>query len=114
DTRTRDERALALTQSAMADAIGELYARRYFPPAQKARVGAIVADVAAAFRERVAHVPWLSAPSRKIALAKLDSLYLGIGYPETWEDWSDLPIDAEDAFGNLRRIADPRSRQAVA
>ena len=48
DERTRDQRALASTQSAMADAIGELYAARYFSPAQKTRVLGIIANVAAA------------------------------------------------------------------
>jgi putative endopeptidase len=114
DQRTRDEHALTITQSAMADAIGELYSARYFPPAQKARVGVIIANVAAAFRERVAHVAWLSPESRRIALAKLDSLYVGIGYPEEWQDWSDLHIEPNDAFGNSQRIADRTCRQALA
>ena len=114
DQRTRDERALAFTQSAMAGAIGELYAARYFPPAQKARIRGIIANVATAFREHAAHAAWLSPASRKIALAKLDSLYVGIGYPEEWENWSDLRIDPDDAFGNVQRIADRNDRHALA
>src|SRR5262249_38179624 len=54
DRRTRDQRTLAITQSAMAGAIAELYVARYFSSAQKARVQRIVANVATAFRERVA------------------------------------------------------------
>ena len=114
DRRARDERALAATQSAMAGAIGQLYAERYFPPAQKARVQSVVANVAAVFREHVAHVAWLSPESRAIALAKLDRLYVGIGYPDTWENWSDLRIDPNDAFGNAQRIADRTYRRALA
>jgi putative endopeptidase len=114
EKRTRDERALAATQSAMADAIGQLYAERYFSPVQKARVLGIIANVAAAFREQVARVAWLSPASRKIALAKLDRLYVGIGYPEQWEDWSDLSIDAGNAFGNAQRIAERNYRHALA
>ena len=114
DGRTREERALALTQSAMADAIGEMYVRHYFPAAEKARVRGIVANVAAAFRERVAHVAWLSPASRKVALAKLDALYVGIGYADDREDWSDLTIDADDAFGNARRVADRQYRRTLA
>ncbi len=108
DQRTRDQRALAITESAMGGAIGELYAARYFSPAQKTRVHGIIANVAAAFREHVAHATWLSPGSRKIALAKLDNLYVGIGYPETREDWSDLGVDPNDAFGNSQRIAVPQ------
>ena len=37
------------------------------------------------------------------AQAKLESLYVGIGYPETWHDYSGLEIKRDDAFGNLWR-----------
>ena len=114
DERTRDQRALASTQSAMAEAIGELYAERYFSSVQKARVRGIIANVTAAFREHVSHAAWLSPASRKIALAKLDRLYVGIGYPEQWESWSDLRIDPDDALGNAQRIAERDHRQALA
>ena len=90
----------------MAGAIGELYAARYFSSAQKARVRGIIMNVATAFRTHVAHAAWLSPASRTIALAKLDGLYVGIGYPDEWEDWSDVRIDPTDAFGNWQRIAD--------
>jgi predicted metalloendopeptidase len=73
-----------------------------------------VANVAAVFREHVAHVTWLSPESRAIALAKLDRLYVGIGYPDTWEDWSDLRVDSDDACGNSQRIAERNHRRALA
>ena len=114
DTRTRDERALAITQTAMAGAIGELYAKRYFSPTQKKRVLRIIADVTAAFREHVARASWLSPQSRRTALAKIDGLYVGIGYPETQEDWTDLRIDPADALGNAQRVAARARRHALA
>ncbi|MEP6779114.1 MAG: M13 family metallopeptidase [Gemmatimonadaceae bacterium] len=114
DSRKREETALTFTQSEMGSAIGELYAKRYFSAAQKARVNAIIANVTAAFREHVARVAWLSPASRKIALAKIDRLYVGIGYPETWENWSDLRVDSSDAFGNVQRIRERVSRHALA
>ena len=114
DQRTRDQLALASTQLAMADAIGDLYAARYFSPAQKARVRGVISNVAAAFREQVSHTAWMSPASRKIALAKLDRLYVGIGYPDTREDWSDLRIDPKNAFGNAQRVADREKRRQLA
>ncbi len=110
----RDERALAATQAALGGAVGQLYAERYFSAAQKDRVRAVIANVAAAFREHAARVPWLSPASRKTALAKLDALYVGIGYPETWEDWSDLRVDPGDAFGNAQRVGERARRLALA
>jgi predicted metalloendopeptidase len=114
DQRSPEQRAMALTQSAMADALGELYSERYFPLEQKARVRGIIANVAAAFREHVAHAAWLSPASRQVALAKLDRLYVGIGYPEARQDWSDLDIDRSDAFGNVERVAERARRRALA
>ena len=114
DARSPEERARATTQAAMAEAIGELYAARHFPPAQKARVRGIVAHVATAFRAHAARAAWLSAASRTVAVAKLDALYVGIGYPEKWDRSSDLRIDPADAFGNAQRIAERQYRRALA
>src|SRR5262249_16864951 len=68
ERRPRDERALAATQSALGGAIGRLYAERYFSAAQKERVLAVIANVAAAFREHAARTAWLSTASRRVAL----------------------------------------------
>ena len=114
DQRTREQRALAMTLADMAEPIGELYAARFFSPGQKARVRRIIANVATAFREHVARATWLSPASRKTALAKVDGLYVGIGYPEVTEDWSTLRIDADDPLGNAQRIADRARRHALA
>jgi predicted metalloendopeptidase len=111
---TPRQRALAATETAMSGAIGGLYAERYFPAEQKARVQAIGAKVLAALRQRVEADTWMSPDTRRVALAKLSTLYVGIGYPERWEDYSDLTVDPKDAAGNLRRVADRSYRHALA
>ena len=110
----RTQRALEATQSAMSDAIGRMYAERYFPAEQKARVQRIVGNVTAAFIKRVEAATWMSPATRTLALAKLKTLYVGIGYPERWQDYSDLVVDPRDAVGNLRRVADRNYRRALA
>jgi putative endopeptidase len=110
---SRADRALAATQWAMGDAIGKMYAERYFSPAQKARVQSIVANVAAAFRRQVERTPWMSAETRTQALAKLRTLYVGIGYPERWQDDGDLVVDAADALGNHRRALERGRRRTL-
>ena len=111
---TRAERALAATQFAMSDAIGRMYAERYFPAAQKARLRTVVANVAAAFRQRVEKATWMTPATRTLALAKLNVLYVGVAYPERWPSASDLVINPTDAIGNLRRVADRSYRLALA
>jgi putative endopeptidase len=109
----RAQRALDATHSALSDAVGRLYAERHFPAGQKARVQTIVANVRAAFIQRVRTATWMSPATRARALAKLNTLYIGIGYPEHWQDYSDLAVDRRDAAGNLRRIDDRNYRRMV-
>ena len=111
---SREQRALEATQSALGDAIGKMYVERHFPPESKARLQVIVATVVSAFALRVETAAWMSPATRATALAKLRSLYFGIGYPERWQDHSSLVVDPADAVGNLRRIAQRNTRQAVA
>ena len=110
----REQRALTTTQQAMSGILGQLYAERHFPPQQKARVQAIAANVIEAFRQRVAAVTWLSPASKKQALAKLKTVYFGMGYPEKWQDYSDLKIDAADPIGNQQRLVDWNYERALA
>ena len=111
---SRAERALGATQSAMSDALGRMYAERYFPAGQKARVERISEDVRAALAKRVEAATWMSPATRASALSKLQTLYVGIGYPDQWEDDSSLTVDAADPLGNLRRVSDCAYRKAVA
>ena len=111
---TRTQRATAATQAALSEAIGRMYVERYLPAAQKTRVQAIVANVTAAFSRRLGVVTWLSPATRTLALAKVKMLYVGVGYPDTWEDYSTLTVDPKDAVGNVRRIEDRNYRRALA
>jgi predicted metalloendopeptidase len=98
----------------MSEPLGKMYADRYFTAEQKARVRAIVANVTAAFVRRVESATWMSPTTKATALAKLKTLYVGVGYPEQWQDYSDLVVDPADPVGNLRRVADRNYRRAVA
>ena len=111
---SRAERALAATQAALSDALGRMYAERHFSAEQKARVERISDDVRAAFARRVEAAAWMSPATRASALSKLKTLYVGIGYPDEWEDYSSLTVDPGDPLGNLRRVMDRATRNAVA
>jgi putative endopeptidase len=111
---TRAERAVEATNRFMPWIVGRLYVDRYFSFDAKANVQAILANVLDAFRRRVQAAPWMTPASKTVALAKLDTLYFGVGYPDKWPDDSRLAIDRRDAFGNLQRIADWNYRDAIA
>jgi len=63
----------------------------------------MVSDLITAFRARFANLTWMSMQTKEKALAKLAALEIGIGYPDTWIDYSTLDIIRGDAFGNVRR-----------
>ena len=52
----------------MGFAVGQLYAARYFPPASKAKIEALVANVKAAMRARLERLDWMSAATKVEAL----------------------------------------------
>lgn len=110
---TRAERAVQETEASLGNAVGQIYAERYFPPAAKARLQGIVTNVIAAFRKRVESARWMSPETRATALAKVGSVYVGVGYPDRWEDWSDLVIRADDPVGNLERVRRRAYRRAL-
>ena len=103
DQRPRWQRAVAVVNATVGDEVGKIYAQRYFPPKDKAEVQTIVANIVAAFRKRIDGLNWMDASTKAEAQAKLDTLYVGVGYGESWHDYSGLEIKAGDIFGNLWR-----------
>ena len=87
----------------LGDAVGQIYAQRYFPPEAKAQAEAMVANIIAAFRRRIDALSWMDPATKAEAQAKLTTLYVGIGYPDTWRNYSAYEVKADDIFGNLWR-----------
>ena len=101
----RGKRAVNNTSAALGDAVGKLYVRRYFPPQAKAKIQAMVKNIIAAFGRRIDNLNWMSPATRAKAKAKLDTLYVGVGYPEHWRNYSGLKILRDDPLGNAKRSA---------
>src|ERR1700733_6945578 len=87
----------------LGDAVGQMYAQRYFSPETKAQIEAMVANIIAAVRRRIEALSWMDPATKAEAQAKLTTLYVGIGYPEILRDYSGYEVKADDIFGNLRR-----------
>ena len=101
--RPRWERGVGLVNFLLGDAVGQLYAQRYFSPEAKAQAQAMVANIIAAFRRRIDALSWMDSATKAEAQAKLTTLYVGIGYPEAWHDYSGYEVKPDDIFGNLWR-----------
>src|SRR5207302_4924633 len=79
--RPRWVRGVNLVNFLLADAVGKIYAQRYFPPEAKAQAQTMVANIIAAFRKRIDALAWMAPATKAEAQAKLNTLYVGIGYP---------------------------------
>ena len=101
--RPRWQRSVAVVNRYLGDDVGQIYAQRYFPPEAKAEAQAMVANIIAAFRKRIDALSWMDPKTKAEAQAKLTTLYVGIGYPETWIDYSAYEVKADDIFGNIWR-----------
>ncbi len=108
------KRAVDATSAALGEAVGELYAEKYFPPAAKARVEEMVRNIVVAFGRRIDGLEWMAPATRAEAKAKLAALRVGVGYPDRWRDYSGLEVVRGDAFGNAERTEAFEYRRSLA
>jgi putative endopeptidase len=103
ELRDRWKRGLGTVESALGEALGQLYVTEHFPPTAKSRMVELVANLVEAYRQRIEALDWMGPETRRRALEKLGTFVPKIGYPDKWKDYSALEIDPADLFGNLRR-----------
>lgn len=104
EQRPRDRRGVNLVGGSLGEVVGQVYVDRHFPPESKNQMEDLVANLTAAFAERLENLSWMDDETREQALLKLSTFEPRIGYPDEWTDYSSLEIDADDLFGNLQRI----------
>lgn len=89
----RWRKATGIVQSLLGEPLGKIYCERYFPASSKERMKTLVANLQKALGERIDAQEWMSDDTKKAAHEKLSTFYVKIGYPDKWEDYSDLVID---------------------
>lgn len=103
ENRPRPNRAIALVNDSMGEALGREYVRLHFPASSKAQVEGLVDNLLAAMRQRILTLDWMSDATRVEALKKVDSFTVKIGYPDRWRSYDELEMRAGDLYGNVRR-----------
>jgi putative endopeptidase len=89
----------------LGDLLGQLYVHRYFPPAAKQRMLALVNNLQKTYRERMQKLDWMSDSTKKRAIAKLNAMTKKIGYPDKWRNYDDVSISKYAYFQNQQSIA---------
>ncbi|MET4898435.1 M13 family metallopeptidase [Sphingomonadaceae bacterium jetA1] len=99
----RAKRGIAAVNGALGEAVGKIYAQRYFPASSKTEIQAMVRNIVAAFDRRIAALDWMAPATKKEARAKLAVLKVGVGYPDHWWNYPAFAVRADDPVGNARR-----------
>jgi putative endopeptidase len=102
--RPRDQLALNATSNALQDAVGKAYVEKYFPASAKAEIQGMVDGIKAAFAKRVQAIAWMAPSTKAEALKKVETIVVGIGYPDRWRDYSGLQITADNAYANQKNV----------
>ncbi len=105
DLRERWKRGVGMVESAVGEALGELYVQRHFPPAAKERMDELVQYLIRAYEQEIAQLSWMTESTKTRALEKLAAFNPKVGYPNRWRDYGALVIRADDLVGNARRSA---------
>ncbi|WCT71937.1 M13 family metallopeptidase [Sphingomonas naphthae] len=101
--RPRWKRGTTLVDQSLGEELGRAYVERYFPASSKQEMEELVGNLKLAMGDRITAAPWMSAATKKEALAKLNAMKVMVGYPDKWRDYSKLKIDAADLYGNVER-----------
>ncbi|HKR24806.1 MAG TPA: M13 family metallopeptidase [Allosphingosinicella sp.] len=104
--RDRWKRGLAVLDGTLGEAVGEIYVRRHFPAESRRQMTELVANLRAAFAERLARLEWMDEATRREALTKLEAFDPMIGHPVRFIDYSSIRVDRGDILGNVLRAGE--------
>jgi len=100
--RDRWKRGIGLLDGLIGEGVGELYVAKYFPPENKAKMDALVANLRTAMGERLKTLEWMDDATRAEAQKKLATFDPRVGYPVKWRDYSAYTVQPGKLFENVR------------
>ncbi len=101
--RSRWKRALDAEEGAMGMVLGKVFVKDHFPAKAKQRYDDLVEAIRDTYREHIKNLDWMSAPTKELALAKLNTMTKKVGYPDKWKDMSTLKIARDSYAANVLR-----------
>lgn len=114
EQRPRWKRGVGVVNSNLGEVIGRVYVGKHFKPEAKARMSDLVENLRAAYGKSIDELEWMSDDTKKAANVKLAAFTPKIGYPDRWEDYSELKVDATDLVGNIIRARKVSEQKEIA
>jgi putative endopeptidase len=99
--KPRWKRVIDAEQSAMGEALGQLFVKEYFSDTAKKRYSELIENIRSAFRDRIEKLTWMSDSTKQRAYVKLAKITKKVGYPDKWKDFSRLKINRGSFVQNM-------------
>jgi len=87
----------------LGEAVGQAYAKKYFPPESKERMLQLVNALETALNQEIDALNWMSPETKAKAHEKLKAQIDKIAYPDQWRDYTSVEIKKDDFAGNVAR-----------
>ena len=98
EQRPANERALSTVNNSVGEALGQLYVDEKFPAEAKAKAEKMIANVIEAYKKRIQKLDWMGESTKEKAIEKLNKFTVKIGYPDKWEDYSNLDASINKSY----------------
>ncbi len=92
------KRAVNQVEAQMGEALGKMYAEKYFPESSKQIMTQLVKNLQVSLGQRIDAQTFMCDSTKANAHKKLDKFYVKIGYPDKWKDYSKLTIDPSKSY----------------
>lgn len=102
EQKKRDIQAIDITEGlGEGNILGRLYTKAYFPESSKKKVAEMIENVRAVYGERVDKLSWMSDSTKTMAKKKLSTFTYKIGYPDQWDDYSNITVKSDALIENV-------------
>lgn len=105
---------LTFENTILAEPITHLMVQEYFSPEQKKRYTKMVENFRDAFQQRLENVSWMQNSTKQKAIQKIRKMKFRIGYPDKWDDLTDVEIDRHSLYENMMRGGYHKTREWIA
>lgn len=114
EQRPQWKRGVSVVNDNLGEVIGKVYVTRHFTPEAKSRMSELVENLRNAYGASIDNLAWMSEDTKKEAQVKLAAFTPKIGYPDKWEDYSNLTIKSDDLIGNVIKSRKVSSDKEIA
>ena len=114
EQRPQWKRGVSVVNNNLGEVIGKVYVARHFTPKAKARMSELVENLRNAYGSSINNLSWMSDDTKKEAQVKLAAFTPKIGYPDKWEDYSELSISSDNLIGNIINARKAASKKEIA